>query len=63
MKNGKFQVTAFGAKEGYHWGSNSALLFLNPGDIVHLELQGGTLYEHPYDEAYTTFTGFLVQEF
>ena len=63
MKNREYQVTAYGTKGNYESGTNSALLFLNPGDIVHLELQDGSLYEHPYEEAYNTFTGFLVNKF
>lgn len=62
MKEGEYQVTAYGSKGGYQWGSNSALLFLNPGDRVYLELQQGKIYEHPYNEAYTSFTGFLVNQ-
>ncbi|KAB7495041.1 Complement C1q-like protein 3, partial [Armadillidium nasatum] len=63
MKNDKFQVTAYGGKEGYQWGGNSAMLFLNKGDQVYLELQDGEIYEHPFNEAYTTFTGFLINKF
>ncbi|XP_018008690.1 uncharacterized protein DDB_G0287625-like [Hyalella azteca] len=60
MKDGHFQVTAYGGKDGYQWGANSVLLFLNPGENVYLELQQGEIYEHPYEEAYTTFSGFLI---
>ncbi|XP_042874458.1 complement C1q-like protein 4 [Penaeus japonicus] len=63
MKNGKYQVTAYGSKGNYQQGSNSALLVLNAGEKVHLELQDGSVYEHPYDEAYTTFSAFLVEQF
>lgn len=63
MKEDSYQVTAYGSSFDYQQGSNSALLFLNEGERVHLELQDGTLYEHPYEEAYTTFTGFLVEQF
>ncbi|XP_047490898.1 uncharacterized protein LOC125040387 [Penaeus chinensis] len=56
MKNGQFQVTAYGGKGNYQQGSNSALLLLNQGDLVHLELQQGSLYEHPHNEVYTSFT-------
>ncbi|XP_063613168.1 cerebellin-2-like isoform X2 [Penaeus indicus] len=63
MKNGQYQVTAYGGKGNYQQGSNSALLLLNEGDLVHLELQQGGLYEHPNNEAYTSFTGFLVEAF
>ncbi|MPC35051.1 Complement C1q-like protein 4 [Portunus trituberculatus] len=63
MKEGKYQVTAYGSTFDYQQGSNSALIFLNAGERVHLELQDGSLYEHPYDEAYTTFSGFLVEQF
>ncbi|KAF2360683.1 C1q domain [Trinorchestia longiramus] len=60
MKDGRYQVTAYGGKDGYMWGGNSVLLFLTPGEKVYLELQEGELYEHPYEEAYTTFSGFLI---
>ncbi|KAK7085257.1 hypothetical protein SK128_001118 [Halocaridina rubra] len=63
MKNGEYQVTAYGTKDDYQQGSNSALLVLNKGDSVYLELQQGEIYEHPFNEAYTTFTGFLVEPF
>lgn len=63
MKEGKYQVTAYGSVADYQHGSNSALLFLNAGEKVNLEVQQGILYEHPYDEAYTTFSGFLVEQF
>ena len=62
MKEGDYQVTAYGGKGGYQWGSNSAILFLNPGERVYLELTQGNIYEHPFDESYVTFTGFLVKE-
>ena len=60
MKNGYYQVTGYGTKNGYQWASNSAMIYLNNYDCVWLELQQGTIYEHPHSEAYTTFTGFLV---
>ena len=63
MKDDQYQVTAYGSTFDYQQGSNSALLFLNAGERVFLELQDGTIYEHPYDEAYTTFSGFLVEQF
>ncbi|XP_042858420.1 cerebellin-4-like [Penaeus japonicus] len=63
VKNGQYQVTAYGGKGNYLQGSNSALLLLDQGDLVHLELQQGSLYEHPSNEAYTSFTGFLVEAF
>ncbi|XP_068233822.1 complement C1q-like protein 4 [Palaemon carinicauda] len=63
MKGTEFQVTAYGGKNDYQQGSNSAVLFLNKGEKVHLELQQGSIYEHPFNEAYTTFTGFLIEEF
>lgn len=62
MLNGRYQVTAYGAREGYQHGSNSAFLELRRGQRVHLQLQQGAIYEHPRQEAYTTFTGFLVYE-
>ncbi|ROT64033.1 hypothetical protein C7M84_018040 [Penaeus vannamei] len=63
MKDGQYQVTAYGGKGSFQQGSNSALLLLNPGELVHLELQQGSLYEHPFDEAYTSFSGFLVKAY
>ncbi|XP_050694781.1 caprin-2-like [Eriocheir sinensis] len=63
MKEDNYQVTAYGSSFDYQQGSNSALLFLNAGERVYLELQDGSLYEHPYEEAYTTFSGFLVEQF
>ncbi|XP_069977756.1 cerebellin-1 [Penaeus vannamei] len=60
MKNGEYQVTAYGGPPKYEWASNSALLVLKAGDKVYLELQDGSMYDHPGREAYTTFTGFLV---
>ncbi|XP_064107556.1 complement C1q-like protein 4 [Macrobrachium nipponense] len=61
MKGGIYQVTAYGSRNDYQQGSNSVLLILNAGEKVHLELQGGTIYEHPFNEAYTSFSGFLVE--
>ncbi|KAK8734236.1 hypothetical protein OTU49_006077, partial [Cherax quadricarinatus] len=63
MKEGEYQVTAYGTKQGYQQGSNSALLFLNAGARVYLEVQQGTIYEHPFNEVYTTFSAFLVEQF
>lgn len=63
MKNQDYQVTAYGSNASYQQGSNSALLILSQGDRVYLELQQGSLYEHPYNEAYTTFSGFLIEAF
>ncbi|XP_066978790.1 complement C1q tumor necrosis factor-related protein 3-like [Macrobrachium rosenbergii] len=63
MKGPDYQVTAYGSKGAYEQGSNSAVLFLNKGETVHLELQQGSLYEHPFNEAYTTFTGFLIEAY
>ncbi|XP_045119628.1 complement C1q-like protein 4 [Portunus trituberculatus] len=60
MKNGRYQVTAYGGSQGYQHASNSAFLALNSGDRVHLELQEGHIYEHPRDEAYVSFTGFML---
>ena len=60
MKNDRYQVTAYGSGIDYSHASNSAFLELRRGDIIHLQLQQGTIYEHPFDEAYTTFTGFML---
>ena len=59
MRNGRYQVTAYGST-GYQQASNSAFLTLNKGDVIHLELQEGHIYEHPDDEAYISFTGFML---
>jgi len=63
MKESKYQVTAYGSKDGYQWGANSAVLFLNKGERVWLEIQQGQVYEHPLNEAYTTFSGFIIHSF
>jgi len=63
IKDGVYQVTAYGSKGGYQWGSNSAVLLLRAGSKVYLELQQGAIYEHPKEEAYTTFNGFLINQF
>ncbi|XP_066977811.1 cerebellin-2-like [Macrobrachium rosenbergii] len=63
MKGRLYQVTAYGSKNDFQQGSNSVLLVLNAGEKVHLELQQGTIYEHPFNEAYTSFSGFLVEAF
>ncbi|KAK8394861.1 hypothetical protein O3P69_005969 [Scylla paramamosain] len=60
MRNGRYQVTAYGSNDGYQHASNSAFLKLNRGDIMHLELQEGHIYEHPRDESYISFTGFML---
>lgn len=62
MKNGVYQVTAYGTRGEYEHGSNSVFLELRRGQRVHLQLQDGTIYEHPGGEAYTTFTGFMLYE-
>jgi len=63
VKDKTYQVTAYGSQAGYQGGSNSAVLFLERGDRVWLILQDGQVYEHPQNEAYTTFSGFLVNSF
>lgn len=60
MKNGNYQVTAYGSRNGYQFAGNSAMIYLKSNDCVWLQLQDGTIYAHPYNEAYTTFTGFRV---
>lgn len=60
-KNNRFQVTAYGSRRDYQQASNSVMLLLRAGDIVHLQLEQGTIYEHPGNEAYTTFSGYLVE--
>lgn len=61
-KNRVFQVTAYGTNGDYQHGSNSVFLELRRGDQVDLELEQGEIYEHPGNEAYTSFTGFLLYE-
>jgi len=64
MKNKEYQVTAYGDEAGYQAASNSAVVFLNADDLVWLQLQGNsTIYEHPHKEAYTTFSGYLLESF
>ncbi|KAK3885828.1 hypothetical protein Pcinc_009991 [Petrolisthes cinctipes] len=60
-KNGQYQVTAYGSSSDFQQASNSAILFLQQGDLVHLQLEQGTIYEHPGNEAYTSFSGYLVE--
>ncbi|KAK8733476.1 hypothetical protein OTU49_006315, partial [Cherax quadricarinatus] len=60
VKNGVYQVTAYGTQTSLEHGSNSVFLELRRQDRVYLQLQQGSIYEHPANEAYTTFTGFLV---
>ncbi|KAK3851851.1 hypothetical protein Pcinc_041531 [Petrolisthes cinctipes] len=60
-KNGQYQVTAYGSSRDFQQASNSAILFLQQGDLVHLQLEQGTIYEHPGNEAYTSFSGYLVE--
>nr|ASC55672.1 putative complement component 1, q subcomponent protein [Procambarus clarkii] len=59
-KNTVYQVTAYGTRQSFEHGSNSVFLELRSMDRVSLELQQGAIYEHPGNEAYTTFTGFLL---
>ncbi|XP_053645943.1 cerebellin-2-like [Cherax quadricarinatus] len=63
MKNGIYQVTAYGTERSFEHGSNSVFLDLHNEDRIFLELQQGSIYEHPGDEAYTTLTGFLLFEY
>ncbi|XP_045610279.2 cerebellin-2 [Procambarus clarkii] len=60
MKNGVYVVTAYGKLITYEHGSNSVFLELRSFDRIALELQEGAIYEHPGNEAYTTFTGFYL---
>nr|XP_045610274.1 complement C1q-like protein 4 [Procambarus clarkii] len=60
MKNKVPQVNAYGTLSHFEHASNSAFLELHRGDVVYLELQEGMIYDHPFNETYTTFTGFLV---
>ncbi|XP_050735177.1 complement C1q-like protein 4 [Eriocheir sinensis] len=62
MRNRVYQVTAYGTSGDYQHGSNSVFLELRRGDQVYLEIQEGEIYEHPGDEAYTSFTGFMVYQ-
>ncbi|XP_071512991.1 cerebellin-2-like [Panulirus ornatus] len=60
MKNDRTQVTAYGTRGSYEHGSSSVFLELRKRDRIHLEIAEGEIYEHPRNEAYTTFSGFLV---
>ncbi|XP_076055193.1 cerebellin-2-like [Oratosquilla oratoria] len=61
MHNGEYRVTAYGSSKDFQAASNSAVLYLNRFDNVHLQLQQGRIYEHALDnEAYTTFTAFRI---
>ncbi|XP_053637565.1 cerebellin-2-like isoform X2 [Cherax quadricarinatus] len=59
-RNGVYQVTAYGTEPSFEHGSNSVFLQLRRLDRISLDLQQGSIYEHPGDEAYTTFSGFLL---
>lgn len=59
-KNGENQVTAYGTESSFEHGSNSAALRLRRRDRVQLVLSQGTIYEHPDDEIYTSFSGFKL---
>ncbi|CAL4067140.1 unnamed protein product [Meganyctiphanes norvegica] len=64
MKNKEYQMTAYGDEAGYQAASNSGVLFLNSDDLVWLQIQGNsTIYEHPNKEAYTSFSGYLLESF
>ncbi|XP_053630880.1 complement C1q tumor necrosis factor-related protein 3 isoform X2 [Cherax quadricarinatus] len=58
--NGAEVVNAYGDATGYQMGSQSAVLYLNAGDSVYLQLEEGRLYDATSTRAYTTFTGFKV---
>nr|XP_045610273.1 complement C1q-like protein 4 [Procambarus clarkii] len=60
LKNKVPQVTAYGTLSHFEHSSNSVFLELHRGDVVSLQLQEGMIYDHPFNETYTTFTGFLV---
>ncbi|XP_064459404.1 complement C1q tumor necrosis factor-related protein 4-like [Ornithodoros turicata] len=54
-------VTSFASDHGFSWTSNSALLYLNPNDLVYLFLEEGDIYESTaVNRAFTSFTGHLV---
>ncbi|XP_045589430.2 cerebellin-2 isoform X1 [Procambarus clarkii] len=59
-RNGEYQVTAYGTRPTFEHGSNSVFLVLRRGEKISLVLQQGGIYEHPANEAYTTFSGFLL---
>lgn len=59
--NGQDVVSAYGDASGYQMGSQSAVLRLNSGDRVYLQLDEGRLYEvSSSSRAYTTFSGFRL---
>nr|XP_053637295.1 cerebellin-2-like [Cherax quadricarinatus]XP_053637296.1 cerebellin-2-like [Cherax quadricarinatus] len=60
MKNGVYQVTAYGTEKTFETASNSAFLELRRLDKIWLMLQQGSIDEHPGNETYNTFAGFLM---
>nr|XP_045586137.1 cerebellin-2-like [Procambarus clarkii] len=58
--NGMPKVTAYGTLTTFEVGSNSVVLALKAMDKISLELHQGAIYEHPGNESYTSFTGFLL---
>ncbi|XP_042862945.1 complement C1q-like protein 4 [Penaeus japonicus] len=58
--NGRDVVSAFGDASGYQMGSQSAILSLNTGDRVFLQLEEGRLHDVTSTRAYTTFSGFRI---
>ncbi|KAK3851853.1 hypothetical protein Pcinc_041533 [Petrolisthes cinctipes] len=62
-KNRQYQVTAYSGQGGNQQVSNSVLLPLQERDIVHLQLEQGTIYDNIRNEAYTSFSGYLVESY
>ncbi|KAK3885829.1 hypothetical protein Pcinc_009992 [Petrolisthes cinctipes] len=62
-KNRQYQVTAYSGHGGNQQVSNSVLLPLQERDIVHLQLEQGNIYDNIRNEAYTSFSGYLVQSY
>lgn len=60
IHNGAEVVSAYGDADGYQMGSQSAVIRLNAGDRVYLQLQEGRLYDVSSSRAYNSFSGFKV---
>ncbi|XP_045606540.2 complement C1q-like protein 2 isoform X1 [Procambarus clarkii] len=59
-KNGVNQASAYGTMPTFEHAGNSVFLELKSLDKISLELQQGSIYEHPGNETYTSFVGFLL---
>jgi hypothetical protein len=60
-KNGKTLVSALSEEGSYNPVAQATLTYLQPGDVVQLEVIQGRVYETSSQEfAYTTFSGWLI---